>query len=115
MSSSRLAHYCEGNQYFERIDVLDGQARRVYRHNDQVITVWPAAKLARAEQRDAVALFPAVLSGSAEQLFDRYDMLTEGSDRVAGHDAAVFLLSGMGRGITGQVIYVDGGYNIMAD
>lgn len=30
-------------------------------------------------------------------------------------DAAVFLLSGMGRGITGQVIYVDGGYNIMAD
>jgi enoyl-[acyl-carrier protein] reductase I len=30
-------------------------------------------------------------------------------------DAAVFLLSPMGRGITGQVIYVDGGYNIMAD
>lgn len=30
-------------------------------------------------------------------------------------DASVFLLSPMGRGITGQVIYVDGGYNIMAD
>ncbi|MBI4912068.1 MAG: enoyl-ACP reductase [Acidobacteria bacterium] len=30
-------------------------------------------------------------------------------------DAAVFLISPMGRGITGQVIYVDGGYNIMAD
>ena len=30
-------------------------------------------------------------------------------------DAAVFLLSSMGRGITGQVIYVDGGYSIMAD
>ena len=30
-------------------------------------------------------------------------------------DAAVFLLSPMGRGITGQVLYVDGGYSIMAD
>ncbi len=30
-------------------------------------------------------------------------------------DAAVFLLSPMGRGVTGQVLYVDGGYSIMAD
>ena len=30
-------------------------------------------------------------------------------------DAALFLLSPMGRGITGQVLYVDGGYSIMAD
>jgi len=92
MSSSRLAHYCEGNQYFERVDMLDGQPRRVYRHNEQVLTLWPAAKVARIEQRDAVALFPAVLSGSEEQLFERYEMLAEGNDRVAGLDAAVFLL-----------------------
>ncbi len=92
MSSSRLAHYCEGNQVFERIDMLDGQPRRVYRHNEQVLTLWPAAKVARIEQRDPVALFPAVLSGSEEQLFERYDMQAEGSDRVAGLDAAVFLL-----------------------
>lgn len=92
MSSSRLAHYCEGSQYFERIDMLDGQLRRVFRHNDQMLTVWPGAKTARIEQRDAVALFPAVLSGSDEQLFERYDMLAEGADRVAGHETAVFLL-----------------------
>ena len=30
MSSSRLAHYCEGSQYYERIDMLDGQPQRVY-------------------------------------------------------------------------------------
>lgn len=92
MSSSRLAHYCEGQQYLERVDMLDGQPRRVYRHNEQVLTVWPASKVARIEQRDSVALFPAVLSGSEDQLLERYDMLAEGGDRVAGLDAAVFLL-----------------------
>ena len=92
MSSSRLAHYGEGQQYLERVDMLDGQPRRVYRHNEQVLTLWPAAKVARIEQRDSVAVFPAVLSGSEDQLLDRYDMLAEGGDRVAGLDAAVFLL-----------------------
>jgi sigma-E factor negative regulatory protein RseB len=92
VSSSRMAHYCEGSQYFERIDMLDGQPQRVYRHNDRVLTLWPASKVARLEQRDAVAFFPAVLSGSEEQLLERYDMLEEASDRVAGLDAAVFLL-----------------------
>jgi len=92
MSSSRLAHYCEGSQSFERIDMLDGQPRRVYRHNEQMLTLWPVLKLARTEQRDAIAVFPAVLSGSIEQLFERYDMLAEGSDRVAGLDTEVFLL-----------------------
>lgn len=92
VSSSRMAHYCEGRQSFERIDALDGPPQRVYRHNDQVLTLWPASKVARLEQRDAVALFPAVLSGSEDELFERYEMVPEGSDRVAGLDAAVFLL-----------------------
>ena len=92
MSSSRLAHYSEGNQTFERIDLLDGQPRRIYRHNEQVLIVWPTAKLARFEQRESVALFPAVLSGSEDELFERYEMLAEGTDRIAGHDARVFLL-----------------------
>ncbi len=92
MSSSRLAHYCEGQQYLERVDMLDGQPRRVYRHNDQVLTLWPAAKVARLELRESVALFPAVLSGSEDQLLERYDMLAEDGDRVAGLEAAVFVL-----------------------
>ncbi len=92
MSSLRMAHFCEGQQCFERVDMLDGQPQRIYRHNEQVLTLWPAAKLARFEQRDPVALFPAVLSGSEEQLFDRYDMIAQGGERVAGLDAAVFLL-----------------------
>lgn len=92
ISSSRVTHVCEGANAFERVDVLDGQPRKVLRHNDQVLTLWPAAKAARLEQRDPIAPFPALLAGTDEQLFDRYDLVAEGFARLAGHEAGVYLL-----------------------
>lgn len=92
VSSSRVTHYCEGSQSLEMIEVLDGQPRRVLRHNDQVLTTWPQSKSARIEQREAVPPFPSLLSGSEEQLFERYELLDEGKGRVAGIDVAVFIL-----------------------
>lgn len=93
ISSSRVAHFFEGNDSYERADMLDGQMRRVLRHNDKVVTVWPSAKVARFERREPVEAFPR-LPGSAEEqyLFERYEMLAEESGRVAGYEAAVFLL-----------------------
>jgi sigma-E factor negative regulatory protein RseB len=92
MSSSRIAHYCEGKESFERVDMLDGQPRRVLRHNEQVLTLWPSVKTARLEQREAIQPFPSLLTGSEEQLFERYELVSEGPGRVAGFDAAVFVL-----------------------
>jgi len=92
IQSSRIVHYCEGSQSFERVDMLDGQPRRVLRHNDQMLTLWPEAKVARLEQRDAVQPFPALLTGNEDQPFERYEMVAEGPGRVAGFDAAVFLM-----------------------
>lgn len=92
ISSSRVTHVCEGANAYERVDVLDGQPRKVLRHNDQVLTLWPGAKTARLDQRDPIPPFPALLAGSDDRLFDRYDLVDEGAGRLAGHEAAVFLL-----------------------
>jgi sigma-E factor negative regulatory protein RseB len=92
MSSSRIAHYCEGKHSYESVEMLDGQPRRVLRHNEQVLTLWPGAKTARLEQREAIQPFPSLLSGSEEQLFERYELVSEGPGRVAGFDATVFVL-----------------------
>lgn len=92
ISSSRVTHYWEGVQSYERVDMLDGQPRRVLRKNDQTLTLWPAAKVARIEQRESIQSFPALLKGSEEQLLERYELTTEGPDRLAGHEATVYLL-----------------------
>jgi sigma-E factor negative regulatory protein RseB len=92
ISSSRLTHYCEGKQSFERVVMLDGSPQQVLRHNDQLLTLWPERKVARVEQRDAVQPFPALPSVSNEQLFERYELVDEGAGRVAGLEATVLLL-----------------------
>jgi sigma-E factor negative regulatory protein RseB len=92
VSSSRVAHYCEGEHRYERVEALDGQPRQVLRHDNLVHTLWPAQRLMVIEQREARVAFPALLSGSEEQAFERYELKPEPDDRVAGHAAAVFLL-----------------------
>jgi sigma-E factor negative regulatory protein RseB len=91
MVSSRVAHFCEGSQSFERVELLDGQSRHVLRHNDQVLTVWPAQRTATLEERQ-VASPAAGQRGVDARLLAHYDVLAEGASRVAGHDASVLLL-----------------------
>ncbi|MCI1190503.1 MucB/RseB C-terminal domain-containing protein [Calidifontimicrobium sp. SYSU G02091] len=93
VSSSRIAHYCDGRQQFERVEMLDGQNRVVYRHNDVVHTLWPTQRVAVVERRDEVDAGPALLRVQPDaRVFERYELRAEGDDRVAGHDATVYLL-----------------------
>lgn len=91
VSSSRVAHYCEGKQRYERVDVLDGEMRQVFRHNDLTQTLWPRARVAVIEQLDAAAEFPA-LPGGDVRAQDAYDLRLLGTERMAGHEAQVLLL-----------------------
>jgi sigma-E factor negative regulatory protein RseB len=92
VSASRVAHYCDGSHQYERVDMLDGQMRRVFRHNDTVYTVWPQRQIAVVEEREPVPPFPAVLETSGETLTEHYELLSQGLDRQAGYDTEVFLL-----------------------
>jgi len=91
VSSSKVVHFCEGKQRFERIDVLDGESRQVYRHNDLTQTLWPKARVAVIEQRDATPDFPALPAGDVQGL-GAYELRLLGRERMAGHEAQVLLL-----------------------
>lgn len=91
VSSARVLHYSEGAQQYESLEMLDGQARRVLRHNDTVYTLWPKKQVAVVEQRPPVPPFPALPQGGGD-LFESYELMPLGSDRQAGHDVDVFVL-----------------------
>lgn len=88
VSSSRVAHYTEGNQHYERIDALDGEARLVLRHNGTTQTLWPRARLAVIEQRLEMPEFPGLPPGVADA---SYELRVLGNERVAGYEAQVLL------------------------
>ena len=91
MSSSRVTHICDGRQRYERIEVLDGRARLQYRHNEQMLTLWPASKLARVEQREPVAEFPALPASAVAHALENYELSLLAKDRIAGHEADVLM------------------------
>lgn len=92
VSSTRVLHYCDGKQRYEKAEVLDGRARLRYRHNDELVTVWPASKVAVVESRDGMAEFPGLPDAPGLNLLDSYDIHPGGADRIAGHAAQVVLL-----------------------
>lgn len=92
VASTRIAHYGEGRDQFERIDSLDGQVRSVYRHNDLVHTVWPQRRVAVVEQRDQMSSFPGLLQAGHDRVQEYYDLKPIAVERVAGHEANVLVL-----------------------
>ncbi|MBC7717611.1 MAG: MucB/RseB C-terminal domain-containing protein [Pseudorhodobacter sp.] len=89
VSSARIAHFCEGNNQYERIDSLDGQARHVFRYNDHVHTLWPQSRVATVEQREPLSSFPSLLQSGDDRIAELYEVRQQGVERVAGHDANV--------------------------
>ena len=92
VSSARIAHYCEGPNQFERSESLDGQARLVFRHNDVVTTLWPAAHVATVEQRTLLVEFPALLQAGDDRIAEFYEVRPQGAERIAGFEANVLVV-----------------------
>lgn len=93
LSSARIWHVCEGSEQVERVDALTGPARSVFRHNDQVLTVWPDSGRVRIERRESLGLFPDRLRTADGSLAEHYRLELPGRlERVAGVPAVLVQL-----------------------
>jgi sigma-E factor negative regulatory protein RseB len=106
-----VAHFREGPQSFERVDVLDGRMQQIFRHNDRVVTLWPRARVAVIEERDPrqASLRPVIEPRAAEQ----YELREQGSDHVAGREAQILLLSPRDPQRFAQRLWVDARSGLM--
>ncbi len=92
MSSAKIWHVCDGAQQIERVESLSGTPRTIFRHNDQVVTLFPQSKIAIAEVRDSLGLFPNLLKSNDSGIGDYYRLRSLGAERIAGFVADVFQL-----------------------
>jgi len=92
LSSSRVWHYCVGEQVYEKQETLDGRQQRIVRHNDSVHTLWPQTRVAVVEKRETLAAGSTTPQTVDPQALDQYELRPDGNARVAGREAVVFLL-----------------------
>jgi sigma-E factor negative regulatory protein RseB len=93
MSSSRVWHYRVGDNSYERLESQDGRQQRIYRHNDEVRTVWPQTRTAVVERRETLAAWSTTPQAVDPLAAESYEIRQVGEERVAGRDAAVLLLA----------------------
>lgn len=89
MSSARIWHACDGQQQLDRVDLLTGQPRTVFRRNDEVLTFIPESRVVRSERREVLGLFPDLARPQASAIAEFYTARQIGSERAAGLDADV--------------------------
>ena len=107
MSSSRVWHYCVGDQTWEKLEALDGRQRQVVRHNDDVHTIWPQARVSVIEKRDALPGWQVTPQTVDPRVLEQYRLLRDGASRVAGRDADVLLLEPLDKLRYAQRLWVD--------
>ncbi len=92
MSSSRIWHVCNEEGQTERVEALTGPARTTLRHNNQVLTLLPEQRIAIAETRESLTLFPNWLRQTDLSIAQFYRLQPKDPQRLAGFMADVVQL-----------------------
>ncbi len=107
MSSARIWHVCSGGQQMERVESLTGAPRSTFRRDDQVITFMPDSRVAVAEKRESLGLFPNLLHATDSSIAQFYRVRAAGRERVAGFESDVVQLQPADRWRFGYRIWTE--------
>jgi len=90
LSTMRVTHGIDDNDVWESLEALDGEPRKVVRHNDQVISIFPERKLVIVRRSDNKQSLHPKLPENIDQLDLFYTINRRENDRIANHQALVF-------------------------
>ncbi|MDC8445306.1 MAG: MucB/RseB C-terminal domain-containing protein [Nitrosomonas sp.] len=92
IESSRIIHKVDETGEHERIEVLDGLTRIVYRTNDALKCYLPDSKKVYSEERWFRKFFPDLLPQPSERIYENYAYEKGKLERVAGYESQVVKL-----------------------
>jgi sigma-E factor negative regulatory protein RseB len=92
VETSRIVHFVEDGNEYEKLETLDGPRREVIRNNDEVLCYYPDAKVVRSDKRVARRSFPALLPEQLSSLTDYYEIRKGESERIGGLNSQALVL-----------------------
>jgi sigma-E factor negative regulatory protein RseB len=86
METLRVLHEFRNGEVRERLSSLTGDAREIYRNNEEVICVLPEQKIITVDRRahQAASLLPSLRQDNITAMADRYRFEHLGEKRIAG-------------------------------
>lgn len=91
--TSHIAHLKTARGEYEKLVMLDGQRRQVFRNNDEVYCFLSDDKTVMVDKRRFKRTFPALLPTQLADLEAYYDINLGNQERVAGRDSQVIVLT----------------------
>lgn len=92
METSRIVHKTDQAGEHERIEVLDGLPRIVFRNNDEMKCYLPESKRIYTEKRWFRKFFPDVIPQHFDSIDENYYVKETGRERVTGRECQVLSL-----------------------
>jgi sigma-E factor negative regulatory protein RseB len=92
VETSRIVHFVDGGNEYEKLETLDGPRREVIRNNDEVLCYYPDAKIVRSDKRVARRTFPALLPERLSSLTEYYEIRKAESERIGGFNSQALIL-----------------------
>lgn len=87
--SMHVVHGVDDRGVWESMESLNGEARKIVRHNNEIISIYPGRKLVTVSKvGDKPGLHP-ILPQNLDKLGNIYTVTQLGSDRIAGRDTTV--------------------------
>ena len=92
VETSRIVHFVDAGNEYEKLETLDGPRREVIRSNDEVLCYYPDAKVVRSDKRVARRSFPALLPEQLSSLAEYYEIRKGETERIGGFDSQALVL-----------------------
>ncbi len=113
MNSARMAHYNDGRHQIDRLELLDGHERLVFRQPDSVQVIWPRMQRGVLQPREPFGNFPVLWPNESIPPLDQYEVAASGTDRVAGWETAVWTFSPRDASRYGMRLWVEPQSNLL--
>ena len=93
IETSRIVHKAGSTGEYEKIEVLDGLPRIVFRNNDEMQCYLPESKRIYTEKRWFRKFFPDILPLPLDNVDENYSVKEIGRERIADHECQVLSLT----------------------